>query len=401
VPVTDALTAEEVRAALASLVRPRRAGAGVMFGAGNDDLEAGRSYLAALAAEGWMVPTWPVDCGGRGAGSEEASVIRAALAEFDVPDLYPFAVGLSLVGPTLLAHATDEQCRRWLPAVAGGAEIWCQLFSEPDAGSDLAGLACRAVRDGDRWRVDGTKVWSSRAHYADWGFLLARTDATVPKHAGITAFVLDMDAPGVDVRPMTQMNGDRHFNEVFLTGAVVPDVDRIGAEGQGWRIALTMLAHERAALGVGGGGGPGGGGPVEAVIELAQTTGRASDPVVRQRLAALVAADRAGRWTAARARAASRGGRPGPEGSGIKLAATTVLRQVAELGIDLLGPAGTLGDGEWLTRFLTGPSLSIRGGTDEIQRNIIGERTLGLPAEPRVDRELPFAEVRRSRPAAD
>src|SRR4051812_42253242 len=201
----------EVRAALSARLQERRAGAGFSFlGAGQDDVEAGRSLLATLADGGWSVPTWPAQWGGRDATPEQAAIIAQELSRFDVPDLYPFMVGLSLVGPTLLTHGTDSQNARWLPAIASGDEIWCQLFSEPDAGSDLAALSSRAVLDGDVWRVSGQKVWSSRAHYSAWGLLLARTDADVPKHAGITAFALRMDAPGVEVRPLQQMNGDTH-----------------------------------------------------------------------------------------------------------------------------------------------------------------------------------------------
>ncbi|MDQ1468171.1 MAG: hypothetical protein QOH10_2586, partial [Actinomycetota bacterium] len=219
--------------------RSARDAPGTVLGAGSDDLEAGRAYLRALADGGWAVPTWPVEHGGLGASGEHLSIVQQELARFAVPDLYPFLVGLSLVGPTLLEHGTDEQRARWLAAIKSGDEIWCQLFSEPDAGSDLAGLSTRAIRDGDEWVVDGQKVWTSRGHYARRGLLLARTDATLPKHAGITVFGLDMQAPGVDVRPLRQMNGDTHFTEVFLTGVRISDRDRIGPVGGGWRVALT------------------------------------------------------------------------------------------------------------------------------------------------------------------
>lgn len=366
-----------------------------VLGAGTDDLEEGTEYLRKLAAGGWMVPTWPADCGGRAAATEEAAAIREALARFDAPDLYPWGVGLSLVGPTLLEVATPEQCRRWLPAIAAGDEIWCQLFSEPDAGSDLANLSTRAARVRDVWQVEGSKVWSSRAHYARWGFLLARTDVSVPKHAGVTAFALDMAGTGIDVRPMVQMNGDSHFSEVFIGGATVPDDCRIGDEGAGWGIAVAMLAHERAALGASG-GGLGVDESSTRLIELARALGRSSDPLVRQRLAAVVTRERINRWTSLRARASlARGRGPGPEGSGAKLQTVALLKEVADCAVDLLGMAGVVGEGEWQTRFLTAPSLSIRGGTDEIQRNIVGERVLGLPTEPRVDKGIPFASVRR------
>ena len=385
----------EVRDALSSRLQARRADAGFSFlGAGQDDVEAGRALLAALADGGWGVPTWPAAWGGRDATPEQAAIIAQELARFEVPDLYPFMVGLALVGPTLLAHGTPAQHARWLPAIASGEEIWCQLFSEPDAGSDLAALAARAVPDGDVWRVSGQKVWSSRAHYSRWGLLLARTDPAVPKHAGITAFALDMTVPGVEVRPLRQMNGDAHFNEVFMTGAPVADADRIGEVGDGWRVAITTLMHERGALGPGAGPGR------RELIDLARARGRADDALARQRTAAVVSQLEVGRLTNLRAREARRAGRPpGPEGSGAKLRGAAAIKAMADLAIDVEGLAGLVGEDEWVTLFLTAPSISIRGGTDEIQRNILGERVLGLPPEPRLDKGVPFKEVPRSAPS--
>jgi alkylation response protein AidB-like acyl-CoA dehydrogenase len=382
-----------VRAALAARLSPRTDAPTTVLGAGSDDLEAGRTYLRALADGGWAVPTWPVEHGGLGATGERLAVVQRELARFAVPDLYPFLVGLALVGPTLLEHGSDEQRTRWLPAIKTGEEIWCQLFSEPDAGSDLAGLAARASRDGDEWVVDGQKVWTSRGHYARRGLLLARSDATVPKHAGITVFGLDMHAPGVDVRPLRQMNGDTHFTEVFLTGVRIPDRDRIGPVGGGWRVALTTLAHER-----GGVASPGGAWLDEdRLVALARELGLASDPVVRQRLARVIVELRVAALTSRRARATAQAGRPGPEGSGLKLRASAAFRDFTGAALAILGPRAVAGpgatDGEWQTLFLTAPSLSIRGGTDEIQRNIVGEHVLGLPAEPRVDRDVPFDQL--------
>src|SRR5205807_1668470 len=203
---------------------------------------------------GWAVPTWPAEYGGLGATAAQAGVVAQELARFDGPDLYPYLIGLAIAGPTLVAHATPEQCSRWLPAIRTGDDIWCQLSSEPDAGSDLASLATRAERDGDQWRVTGSKVWTSRAHYSQRGLLLARTNPSVPKHAGITAFALDMNAPGVIVSPLRQMNGDTHFSEVHFDDAPVADADRIDAPGEGWRIARTALTYERGAGAAGGGG---------------------------------------------------------------------------------------------------------------------------------------------------
>ena len=382
----------EVRDELSKLLRPRAADAGFSFlGAGQDDVERGRALLSTLAPGGWAVPTWPAQWGGRDATPEQASIVMSELAGFDVPDLYPFMVGLSLVGPTLLTHGSLSQQSRWLPAIASGAEIWCQLFSEPDAGSDLAALVCRAVRDGDVWRVTGQKVWSSRAHYSRWGLLLARTDVEVPKHAGITAFALDMSAPGVEVRPLRQMNGDVHFNEVFMSDAVVSDDDRIGDIGGGWRVAITTLMHERGALGPGGGPGR------EELVSLVHDAGAGDDGVVRDRVARVISELNVGRLTNLRARAAAQAGRPpGPEGSGAKLRGAAAIKALADVAVDLEGLAGLIGEDEWLTLFLTAPSISIRGGTDEIQRNILGERVLGLPPEPRLDKAVPFKEVPRS-----
>jgi len=383
---------DEVRGVLSGRLRLKSGEVGFSFlGAGQDDLEAGRELLAALADGGWGVPTWPSRWGGRGATPEQAAIIAQELSRFEVPDLYPFMVGMALVGPTLLAHGTESQHERWLPAIASGAEIWCQLFSEPDAGSDLAALAARAVPDGDVWRVSGQKVWSSRAHYSKWGLLLARTDVDVPKHAGITAFALDMSVPGVDVRPLRQMNGDIHFNEVFMTDAVVSDADRIGDVGDGWRVAITTLMHERGALGPGGGPGR------RELIDLIRRVGAADDVLTRERTARVISELEVGRLTNLRAREARRAGRPpGPEGSGAKLRGAAAIKALADVAIDLEGLVGLIGEDEWLTLFLTAPSISIRGGTDEIQRNILGERVLGLPPEPRPDKGVPFKEVPRS-----
>ena len=388
-----------VRAALEARLTPRRAGdAFTVLGAGSDDLEEGRAYLRALADGGWAVPTWPAEYGGLGATPAQAAVVAQELGRFDVPDLYPYQIGLAIAGPTLVMHATPEQCSRWLPAIRTGDEIWCQLFSEPDAGSDLASLATRAERDGDQWRVTGAKVWSSRAHYSQRGLLLARTDPSVPKHAGITAFALDRQAPGVTVSPLRQMNGDTHFSEVHFEDATVADADRIDAPGEGWRVARTALAHERGAGAVGGGGW--GADLKDRLVDLARRRGAVADPVVRQRLAAAVIELEVARLTARRARDAAKAGRsPGPEGSGSKLRGSAGLKAAASLALDLLGPdgvAGIDGDGEWQTLFLTSPSISIRGGTDEIQRNIVGERVLGLPPEPRADVDVPFSDLPRT-----
>jgi alkylation response protein AidB-like acyl-CoA dehydrogenase len=381
-----------VRAELSARLAPRRPDAPVsVLGAGTDDLDAGRRYLGALAGTGLATPTWPEEYGGIAASAEQVGIIRAELAGFDVPDLYPYLVGVDLVAPTLLTHGTPEQRARWLPAIATGEEIWCQLFSEPGAGSDLAGLATRAACDGDEWQITGQKVWTSRGAYSRYGLLLARHDATVPKHRGITAFALDLSHAGVDVRPLRQMNGDAHFTEVFMDGARVADADRIGAVGDGWRVALTCLSYERGAIGAGGSGGLL---DIDRLIALARARGLASDPLVRDALARVLIEARVMSYTARRARDAAKAGRPGPEGSGMKIRGAALFKAYTAFATRLLGAESTIEPhGEWQTLFLTAPSISIRGGTDEIQRNIVGERVLGLPEEPRVDRTLPFDQL--------
>ena len=378
----------EIRRELEGRLTVRREGRRVqVMGGGSDDLEEGRAFLRALADGGWAVPSWPVEHGGRGASPDEAVVIAEELARFELPDLYPFMVGIDLVGPALMEYGTDDQKARWLPKIKTGEEIWCQLFSEPDAGSDLANLACRAERDGDTWRMTGQKVWSSRAHYSRWGMLLARTDPSVPKHKGISVFAVDMEAPGVVVRPLRQMNGDAHFNEVFLDDTPVADADRIGGLGDGWRVTVTTLAHERGSIG--------GAGSVsrEAVLDLARRHGAGEDRLLRQRVADVLGRLQVAHQAALRDRAEARLGHPpGPKGSVAKLRMGANMRAVADLAVGLEGQAALADDNEWRTLFLSGPSFSIRGGTDEVQRNILGERVLGLPPEPRVDRDVPFAQ---------
>ncbi|MDQ2727134.1 MAG: acyl-CoA dehydrogenase family protein [Actinomycetota bacterium] len=406
---TDAGAAGDLRTltrtALEALLSPRGAHhRGTVMGAGSDDFESGRRFLTALAEGGWAVPTWPVEHGGMGLSSGEADVIAAVLDDFETPDMYPFLVGLDLIGPTILAHGSDEQKSRWLPAMRSGEEIWCQMFSEPDAGSDLANLKAGAVRDDDGWRVSGSKVWTSRAHYSQWGLLLARTDVSVPKHAGITAFGVDLSAPGATVRPLIQMNGDSHFNEVFLDEVVIPDADRIGAVGEGWRVAITCLSFERGSLagdlGVTGD-------EILALLDDAVRTAPGATigngdrapgaaAIHRDRVLRSYTDLRIGQWTALRSQAARAAGRPpGPLDSGAKLTTNRMIRALADRAVEIAGPAATVvGDSPspWQTMFLVSPSLSIRGGTDEIQHNILGERVLGLPPEPRVDKNKPFSD---------
>jgi alkylation response protein AidB-like acyl-CoA dehydrogenase len=369
-----------------------------VLGAGSNDRTPGQQFLQLLAPGGYMTPGWPAEYGGMGLDQAASDVVVDVRSGFEAPDLYPWMVGLDLVGPTILTHATVEQARRWLAPIRTGTEIWCQLFSEPDAGSDLANVKARAVRDGDAWRLNGSKVWTSRGHYSEWGLLLARTDGTVPKHRGITAFGLNLHLPGVTVRPLVQMNGDAHFNEVFFDDVVIPDDDRIGDPGDGWRVAITCLSHERGALAGGLGVS------LDQLLALGRSAGVAGHAVRRDRLARVVTELQTGRWGGERALEARRAGaKPGPEGSLAKLATGRLIREVAGLGLESTGAAAMVvgdradGDGvdddgvdEWQTMWLVSPSLSIRGGTDEIQRNIVGERSLGLPPEPRLDKDRAF-----------
>ena len=381
------LRAREILAA--RLPRRRPSGLPHVMGAGSEDLDGARAFLGVLGP--WAVPLWPEEAGGLGASPGEAAAIAEELARFEAPDLYPFMVGLSLVGPTLLEHGSREQQARWLPAIRAGDEVWCQLYSEPGAGSDLASLACRAVADGQGWRVRGQKVWSSRAHYSHRGLLLARTDVDLPKHRGISCFALDMGQPGIEVRPLVQANGDRHFNEVFLDDVFVADADRIGPIGAGWAIAMSTLALERLAIGRGGA-------MLEAahVVDLVRGSGRADDPLVRQRAASLLTRLRIAELNAGRSPT-----QPAAMAPASKIWMSDTMKGAAELAIDLYGPLALAGSGgdpgadRWRTLFLTGPSLSIRGGTDEVMRNILGERVLGLPPEPRVDKDVPFRDLPR------
>jgi alkylation response protein AidB-like acyl-CoA dehydrogenase len=340
-----------------------------------------------------------------------------------------------MAGPLILEFGTDEQKRRLLPRLVTGEESWCQFFSEPGAGSDLAGLQTKAVRDGDEWVVNGQKLWSGGAMEADHAILLARTDPDQPKHKGISYMVIETDQPGVEIRPIRQMDGEAHFNEIFFSDARVPDANIVGGLNNGWPMAAATLAHERTAFFGGGAGGFGSvhpgvkagfldqrvgelvallearrreegaalslGGAAQQMIDLARSMGRAGDPTVRQRLAGLYAAQEAARYTALRARAAAEAGRPpGAESSVGKLIATRNARLVRDIGPELLGAAGMLlgadapDDGATAALTLYTPCLSIMGGTDEIQKNIVGERVLGLPRERQVDRDVPFKDLR-------
>jgi alkylation response protein AidB-like acyl-CoA dehydrogenase len=357
-----------------------------VLGRGVDSPEAlaeARAWQEKAAADGWAGIGWPREYGGRGASMIEQVIYSQEAADYDVPDSV-FGIGIQLGGPTVVAHGSEEQKTRWLPKLLSGEEIWCQLFSEPGAGSDLAGLRTRAVRDGDEWVLNGQKVWSSGAHYSKWGMLLARTDADAPKHKGISYFLLDMDRPGIEIRPLRQMTGASHFNEVFFTDVRVPDHDRIGDVNDGWRVAQTTLLNERAALGH----LLSFGNVVDGLVEqarLAERAGRAGtdDARVRQELAAAFVEAQMLRFIGYRiVTAISKGVLPGPEASIVKLVLARLLNRAAAIAVGLGGPDALAGENDWTTLLLAAPSVRIAGGSDEVQRNIVGERVLGLPKEP-------------------
>ncbi|HEX6567579.1 MAG TPA: acyl-CoA dehydrogenase family protein [Acidimicrobiales bacterium] len=319
--------------------------------------------------------------------------------------------GLAMAGPTIVTNGDDAIKRRLLRRAFTGEDAWCQLFSEPGAGSDLAGLSTRAVRDGDEWVISGQKVWNTLAHIADRGMLVARTDPEAPKHKGLTYFALDMHAPGVEVRPLRQITGEAEFNEVYMTEVRVPDGDRIGAVGEGWRVSMTTLMNERTSIGGGGGAPPRGSGAIAEALRIWKQEAVDKHPATRDRLVQLWIEAETLRLTNIRAGQNRKAGNPGPEGSIAKLRFAEVNMAIYELCVDLLGADGLVGYDYELRRAeslgLTGPpgtsrkmflrarANSIEGGTSEIQRNILGERVLGLPGEPRVDKDVPWSKVPR------
>ncbi len=350
---------------------------------------------------GYAMLNWPTSVGGRGLPN---SYVRAFLIEesrFAVPsagELPPTSMGL--IATTISAFGTDEQKERFIAPLMR-QDIWgCQLFSEPSAGSDLASLTTRATRDGDEWVLTGQKVWTSGARFAQWGLAITRHDFDVPKHKGMTAFLVPLDAPGVEVRPIKQMSGGANFNEVFLTDVRLPDSLRLGPVGEGWRVALTCLGFERDHSAGSSSSQTGGG--FRQVLATAQHFGVATDPLVRQELADLYIHFKVAQYTNRRAAAAMKAGQtPGPEGSLGKLMWTANMERTSMvisrvLGANLTADTGEWGTYAWSEHVLGAPGYKIAGGSDEIQRNIIGERVLGLPAEPRVDKDVAFSEAQRA-----
>jgi alkylation response protein AidB-like acyl-CoA dehydrogenase len=402
-----------------------------------------RDWWDRLGNSGWAAPTWPEEWFGKGLSNAESSQVARAFAEIGALGP-PGGLGMLLAGPTIITHGTDEQKRQFLPDIVTGRIAWCQLFSEPVAGSDLAGLQTRAVKDGDEWIVNGQKVWTSSAHIADLGMLMARTNTDVPKHKGITYFALPMHQDGIDVRPLRELTGRALFNEVFMTDVRVADADIIGGEQNGWAVANTTLAFERAGLGAGGGSAaesaaqpgtvvgdldkragdfvrPRGSGRSETatfsvnartLIDAARRHGKLQDPVVRQGIVRMYTEGELGRYMALRHKALRQAGQDLPGMANMaKLRMSEMFRQSRDVGLGILGARGMLhdyegnsplpGEDDGVDRAVTAVSMwspgpSIYGGTDQVQRNIIGERILGLPREPGDDRNTPFKDLRKN-----
>ena len=349
---------------------------------------------------GWACIGWAPEFGGRGASAIEEVIWRQEESQHDLPANF-FLIGQGMIGPTLMAWASDQDKARFLPPLASGEEVWCQLFSEPAGGSDLAALRTRAERDGDDWVINGQKIWTSGAHYSDYGVIVVRTDPTVPKHKGLSYFYVDMQAPGVEIKPIKQLTGDSDFNEVYFTDVRVSDSQRLGEVGQGWQVSLTTLMNERAAI-----GGSFGQMDVSLAMSVAaevEIDGRPAleDAAVRARIADWYVQEAGLKYTGYRSLTAlSRGALPGPENSIGKLVGAPKMQAMSSYLMDLLDASGAIADEALAAKagiiqraYMGAPGLRIAGGTDEIMANIIAERVLGLPQEPRLDKGIPFNEV--------
>ena len=376
-------------------------------------------FRRAQYEHGLAMVHFPEGYGGLGLSPEMNYVVRDEIMKHSkVVHDTPLGnmIGIGMGAPVLLTYADDETKKRLLPRVFSGEDVWCQLFSEPSAGSDVAGLATRAVRDGDEWVVNGQKVWTSVAHFAKWGLLVARTNPDVPKHDGLSYFILDMESPGVEIRPIYQITGEAEFNEVFLNDVRIAHSQMLGKEGQGWRVAITTLMNERVAIG-GGGAQEKGGGMISALLSLwadrdKEAVSASQDAVMRDRVTQLYIEQELLRLTTKRAAAAQKTGNPGAEGSVIKIAAADSAKRLWETAINVLGTSGLAFEEGYELRqgagspetpeavakyqFLRSRANSIEGGTTEIMKNILGERMLGLPGEPRVDKGVAWKDVPRS-----
>ena len=363
-------------------------------------LEQAKQWQKQKYDAGWACIGWAPEFGGRGASPIEEVIWRQEESQYDLPANF-FLIGQGMIAPTLMAWARGEDKARYLPPLASGEEVWCQLFSEPAGGSDLAALRTRAERDGDEWVINGQKIWTSGAHFSDYGVIVVRTDPTVPKHKGLSYFYVDMNAPGVEIKPIKQLTGDSDFNEVYFNDVRVSDQQRLGEVGQGWQVSLTTLMNERAAIG--GGFGQMDVALAMAVAQKVEIDGRPAleDASVRARLANWYVQESGLKYTGYRSLTAlSRGALPGPENSIGKLVGAPKMQAMSSYLMDLLEASGAITDESLATEagiiqraYMGAPGLRIAGGTDEIMANIIAERVLGLPQEPRLDKGIPFNEV--------
>src|SRR5262245_13743682 len=390
------------RAFLDDNAKLREPGAGMVYRAGNDDPEfrkKAKDWQARKADAGYAGITWSKDWGGRGGTAIQQVIYDQEEAKYAVPRGL-FDIGLGMCIPTICTWGTQEHRDRFARKALRGEEVWCQLFSEPAAGSDLAGLRTRAERDGEDWVVNGQKIWTSGAQYCDFGVLVTRTDFSAPKHKGLTYFFIDMTSPGIEIRPIKQISGASHFNEVFFTDVRIPDSQRLGAVGEGWKVSLTTLMNERYTIGARSVIG------VEDIFELARKIELDDGPAlkneaVRDKLADWYVSSQGLKYSHFRTMTAlSRGETPGPESSIGKLVNGTKLQSIAAFAMDLMEQGGILTDPElaplaavFQQTLMTSPASRIAGGSDEIMRNIIAERVLGLPADVRVDKEVAFNQL--------
>src|ERR1700728_1390256 len=365
----------------------------------HDMVEVGKAWQKKKADGGWACLHWPREYGGRGAPPTGRGIGHRGGGVYGKLT-QPFQIGEGMCGPTVMAYGNEDAKRRYLPKLASGEEIWCQLFSEPAGGSDVAGLRTRAERDGDHWIINGQKIWTSGAHYSDYGLLITRTDPNVAKHKGLTMFYIDMKSKGVEVKPIKQANGMQEFNEVFFTDLRIPDSQRLGAVGDGWNVSLTTLMNER--MSIGSRLATGFAEIFDFCSNLMTEDGLAiDDPATRSKLANWAVKNSGLKYTSHRAISAlSKGERPGPENSIGKLVAGSMLQDIATYAMDLQGASGVLTDsetaeaaGQFQAMLMSSPSMRIAGGTDEILRNIIAERVLGLPGDIRVDKDVPFNKI--------
>jgi len=369
--------------------------------AGLDSIGRAKFWQKRMFDAGWACITWPKEHGGRDATPIQSVIWDQEQGKFATPNTGMFGIGHGMCAPTMMAWAADEQNNRYMPKLASGEEVWCQLFSEPAGGSDLAALRTKAEKDGDEWVINGQKIWTSGAHFSDYAIIVLRTDPNVPKHQGLSYFFLDMHSPGIEVKPIKQISGAANFNEVYFTDVRVSDAQRLGAVGQGWQVALSTLMNERASIGAGGGGVA-----FDSVFTLAQKVNLGDKPAiedsgVRRKLADWYIQEAGLRYTGYRSLSAlSRGDIPGPENSIGKLVGGPKQQDMASFALDLMETNGAIWDedmseaaGLFQSTYMDSPGLRIAGGTDEIMANIIAERVLGLPQDVRVDKGIPFSEV--------